>query len=161
LAEVLEADLLERLQAIAPTVSEALLKVSNKASVFPSRSTKETDHYFRAQIIENAKTHLNYYADPTEYRTWVALNMNWSRRGRLVFTFHGIGRPFNGSLICAPFMEFRDTDEEGQVRQALVPVAEEGFVFFYNEARERLLSRFHPWREEVLKIALKELAQNF
>jgi hypothetical protein len=78
----------------------------------------------------------------------------------VVFTFHGIGRPFNGSLICSPFLEFRDTDEEGQVLSALVPVAEAGFVFFYNETKDRLLARFRPWREEVLKIALKELAQN-
>jgi hypothetical protein len=46
------------------------------------------------------------------------------------------------------------------MRTALVPVTEEGFVFFYNEDRERLLSRFRPWRENVLKVALKELTQN-
>ena len=86
--------------------------------------------------------------------------MNWSRRSLLVFAIHGIGKPFNGSLICAPFMEFRDTDEEGQVRSALVPVTEEGFVFFYNETKDRLMARFRPWREAVLKVALKELTQN-
>jgi hypothetical protein len=62
--------------------------------------------------------------------------------------------------ICAPFLEFRDTDEEGQVRSAFVPVAEEGFVFFYNETKDRMLARFHPWRENVLKVTLKELTQN-
>ena len=86
--------------------------------------------------------------------------MSWSRRARLVFAFHGIGKPFNGSLICAPFLEFRDTDEEEQVRSALVPVTEEGFVLFYNEEKDRLLDRFRPWREGVLKVALKELTQN-
>lgn len=65
-----------------------------------------------------------------------------------------------GSLICAPFLEFKDTDEDGQVRTALVPVAEEGFVFFYNETEDRLLARLKPWREGVFKIALKELTQN-
>jgi hypothetical protein len=103
---------------------------------------------------------MHYFVDTAEYRAWIALNMNWSRRARLVFAFHGIGKPFNGSLICAPFLEFRDTDEESQVRSALVPVAEEGFVFFYNEAQDRLLARFAPWREGVLKVALKELTQN-
>lgn len=82
------------------------------------------------------------------------------RRSQLVFAIHGIGRPFNGSLICAPFLEFKDFDEEGQMRVALVPVAEEGFVFFYNEQRDRLLSRFRPWRENVLKVAVRELTQN-
>jgi Fic family protein len=160
LAESLQDDLNTRLRAITPGITQALLKVASTGTAFVVQSTKDTDHYFRAQIIENAKFHLDYYVDTAEYRSWIAMNMNWSRRARLVFTIHGIGRPFNGSLICAPFLEFRDTDEEGQVRSAVVPVAEEGFVFFYNETKERLLSRFRPWREEVLKVAVKELTQN-
>ena len=160
LAETLQNDLDARLRAISPRVTAALQKVALNSTAFTTRSNNETEHYFRAQIIENAKFHLNYFVDTSEYRAWIALNMNWSRRARLVFAFHGIGRPFNGSLICAPFMEFRDTDEEAQIRTAFVPVTEEGFVFFYNEAADRLLARFRPWREEVLKIALKELTQN-
>lgn len=86
--------------------------------------------------------------------------MRWTRRGQLVFAIHGIGKPFNGSLICAAFLEFKDIDEDGQTRSALAQVTEEGFVFFYNEDQKRLLTRFRPWRESVLKIAVKELAQN-
>ena len=92
--------------------------------------------------------------------------MRWSRRGQLVFAIHGIGRPFNGSLICSPFLEFRDydvSDEEREERQSnstLIPVDEEGFIFFYNEDKERLLERFTPWRENVLKVVISELTQN-
>jgi hypothetical protein len=153
LAGKLQDDLDARLQAIVPGIVTALHKVAPNGTAFVSRSSAESDHYFRAQIIENAKFHLHYFVDTSEYRAWIALNMSWSRRARL-------GKPFNGSLICAPFMEFRDTDEESQVRSAFVPVAEEGFVFFYNEAVDRLLARFAPWREGVLKVALKELTQN-
>lgn len=160
LAHIVEEDLRERLTAITPTVAIALQKVSDEATAFVTNSNSETDYYFRAQIIDNAKHHIRYFANTGEYRSWVALNMRWSRRGQLVFAIHGIGRPFNGSLICAPFLEFKDTDEEGQIRADLVPVTEEGFVFFYNEDRMRLLSRFRPWRENVLKVAIKELTQN-
>ncbi len=160
LADALVENLDARLNAIAPSLTSALQKVSISGTAFVSRSGGETDHYFRAQIIENAKFHLNYFVDSAEYRAWIALNMNWTRRARLVFAFHGIGRPFNGSLICAPFLEFRDTDEEGHVRAAVVPVAEEGFVFFYNETNNRLVERFTPWREDVLRVALKELTQS-
>jgi len=160
LAAAIQEELDERLRVVAPQVTPILQKISNKCSVFVSKSSSETDHYFRAQIVENAKFHLHYYVDTSEFRSWIALNMNWTRRARLVFTIHGIGRPFNGSLICAPFLEFRDTDEEGQVRSALAPVSEEGFVFFYNEKQERVLARFRPWREDVLKVALRELMQN-
>lgn len=160
LARSLQDDLDARMKAIMPGVTAALQKVERMGTSFVTQSHEETSHYFRAQIIENAKFHLHYFVDTSEYRAWIALNMNWSRRARLVFAFHGIGKPFNGSLICAPFLEFRDTDEESQVRTAFVPVAEEGFVFFYNEDKDRLLARFAPWREGVLKVALKELTQN-
>ena len=156
----IETDVVGRLNEIAPDISAALKRVSNNAAANVVVSTTETDHYFRAQIFENAQYHLHYFVDTAEYRSWIALNMNWARRLRLVFAIHGIGRPFNGSLICAPFLEFRDTDEEGQVRSALVPVSEGGFVFFYNEKREALLARFKPWREDVIKVALKELTQS-
>ena len=160
LAGHIKTDLHERLLSIGQAITPALQNVDNSATAFVTGSIDETGHYFRAQIIENAKLHLHYFADTAEYRSWISLNMIWSRRAKLVFAIHGIGKPFNGSLICAPFLEFKDKDEEDQTRTALVPVAEEGFVFFYNEEKDLLLKRFQLWREDVLKIALKEMAQN-
>ena len=160
LAKNLEDDLEKRLKEIETKISEALRRVVDTGNAYTTRSNEETDYYFRGQIIENAKNHLGYFADTSVYRSWVALLMWWSRRGQLVFTIHGIGKPFNGSLICSPFLEFKDTDEEGDSRIALVPVAEEGFIFFYNEQPNKLLLRFSHWRENVLKVALKELTQN-
>ena len=159
-SHLLEDDVAKRLEDIAPDVRKALVRLKPQANVFVSSSGAQTSHYFRAQIIENAKEHLNYFADTSEYRAWVALNMTWERKAWLVFAFHGIGRPFSGSLICAPFLEFRDTDEDGQTSATLVPVADEGFVFFYNDSKDRLLARFRPWREQILKVALKELMQS-
>ncbi|GAA0659769.1 Fic family protein [Sphingomonas insulae] len=159
-AQTLEADTCNRLSAISSQITTALRRVTSDANSFITQSSSETDYYFRAQIVENAKYHIGYFADTAEYRSWVALNMRWARRAQLVFAFHGIGKPFNGSLICAPFLEFKDTDEEGQARNSLVPITEEGFVFFYNEQQDRLVARFRVWRENVLKIALRELAQN-
>jgi hypothetical protein len=56
-------------------------------------------------------------------------------RAKLVYSIHGIGRPFSGSLVCAPFLEFYDRDEEGTERAALVPISDEPFVFFTPTAR--------------------------
>lgn len=165
-ANALEDDLAHRLKTVEGDVLSALEQVVSGATAFVRRSDENTGHYYRAQIIEIARDHIDYYASTSEYRSWVSLNMHWSRRGQLVFAIHGIGRPFNGSLICAPFLEFRDyddTDEERGGRQSnstLVPVAEEGFVFFYNEDRDRLLERFRPWRENVLKVVIRELKQH-
>jgi Fic family protein len=159
-ADTLADDLEARLEAIAPDIATALQRVATNASTFVTRSNEVTDHYYRSQIIYNAKNHLKYIADTSDYRGWVCLNMVWERRARLVFAFHGIGRSFSGSLVCAPFLEFRDTDDEGHVDTAIVPLAEEAFVFFYNETEARALERFRPWRERVLTIALRELSQN-
>ena len=159
-ANAIEKNLADRLKAISPDVKEILRKVLSSATASAKRSNKNNNHYFRSQIIENAKKHINYFADTSEYRSWVELNMRWSRRGRLVFAVHGIGKPFNGSLICAPFLEFKDTDDGNESRLTFVPVTNEGFVFFYNEEKKKLLSRFTPWREKILRIALKELEQN-
>lgn len=159
-ARMLEGDLHHSLEEITPDIRAVIKKISGNGKAFITASKSNTNHYYRNQIIENAKNHLHYFADTSAYRSWVALNMIWERRAQLVFAFHGIGRPFNGSLTCAPFLEFQDTDEDGQARSTLVPVVEEGFVFFYNDTEDRLLARFRPWRDQVLKVALKELSQN-
>ena len=153
-------DLSEGLHSIAPEVTNALQRIVNSGEAFVTTSEESTSHYYRAQIFENAKYHLHYFVDFSEFRSWVALNMKWVRRARLVFAIHGIGRQFNGSLICAPFLEFRDKDEDEDVRSTFVPVAQEGFVFFHNEKADAILTRFQPWRKRVLQVALKELIQN-
>lgn len=165
LANVLENNLEERLNSIAHDVSDALKRVApQQASAFVRKSGPKTDHYYRSQIVEIAREHIDYYASTTEYCSWVSLNMRWSRSGKLVFAIHGIGKPFNGSLICAPFLEFRDyddtDDDDRQSNSTLIPVDEEGFIFFYNEDKDRLLARFTPWRENVLKVFIRELTQN-
>jgi len=159
-AEALANDVQTRLETIVPDVTAALQRITPNGTAFITRSNENTDHYYRSQIIHNAKYHLRYFADTSDYRAWVCLNMVWERKARLVFAFHGIGRPFSGSLVCAPFLEFRDTDDEGHFDTAIVPAAEEAFVFFYNETEGRALERFRPWRERVLTVALRELSQN-
>jgi Fic family protein len=159
-AEALAGDVATRLETICPGITTALQRVTPSGTAFVTRSNNDTDHYYRSQIIYNARYHLKYFANTSDYRAWVCLNMVWERKARLVFAFHGIGRPFSGSLVSAPFLEFRDADDEGHIDTAVVPVAEEAFVFFYNETEARALERFQPWRERVLTVALRELSKN-
>lgn len=159
LAKILEKNVESRLNEIAVEIKDSLQEIVKTANAYVITSSPENDYYFRSQIIENAKHNIGYFADTSEYRSWIALKMYWLRQSQLVFTIHGIGKPFNGSLICAPFLEFKDIDNEGQ-RATLVPIAEESFIFFYNEDQAKLLARFKIWRENVLKVAIKELTQN-
>jgi Fic family protein len=156
----LEKDVEARLNAIAPTVAQALQRVAPTANCSVTVSDSLNEHYFRYQIIQNARNHLHYFADTSEYRAWVSLDMFWRRRAKLVFAFHGIGRPFNGSLVAAPFLEFRDQDEEGEARITLTPIADEPFIFFHTDTAAAALARFRPWREKVIAVALQELRRN-
>ena len=164
LAGAIESDLEEQLEVLRLDVLNALQRIAPDAKVSVVRSDEESDYYYRAQIIRNAKEHIGYFADisdTSEYRSWVAMKMHWSNRnGHLVFAVHGIGKPFGGSLICAPFLEFRDRDEDNEARFTFTPITDEGFVFFHNEEREKLLLRFALWRENIFKLALQELARD-
>ncbi len=160
IADAIKERLCERLEEIAPDIGNALLRITTSAVARVGSGDDETSHWYRAQIIQNAKNHLGYFVNFGEFRSWVALHMTWERRARLVFAIHGIGRGFTGSLICAPFLEILDEDEAGDRRSTLVPVAEEGFVFFYNDTEGTALKRLQPWLENVLKVALKQLIQN-
>jgi Fic family protein len=159
-ADELVRDTEIRLKSLAPEIKSALYNLTSDGNVFVTNSSATTSYYFRAQIIENAKDHLRYFANTSEYRAWISLDVRWERRVKLVFAFHGIGHEFTGTLICAPFLEFRDLDDAEQLHSTLVPVADEGFLFFYNETPDVLLRRFGPWRENVLKVAIRELTEN-
>jgi len=161
LSEFLESDTEKNLAELVPGLLNALRRIDNQANVFPVVADDKNRHYYWGQIIENAKNHLGYFADTSTYRSWVALNMAWGRRARLVFAFHGIGRPFVGSLVCAPFLEFRESEDGEQTRSTLVPVTDEAFVFFYDENRTKLLQRFKDWRDKALTVALRELGETF
>lgn len=162
-AEALELETQDYLDTLTGSLREVLVTASPRGNgnAYVSRSTVENNHYFRAQIIENAKYHLNYFADTTAYRSWVALNLTWERQARLVFAFHSIGKPFAGALVCAPFLEFRDRDyDEEQAHFTVVPVTDEPFVFFYNENLPELQKRFRKWRDDVVAVTLRELGNS-
>lgn len=159
-AATLETDTADYFESLVSGLQQVMRNVSSKGSAFVKNATADTTHFYRAQIIDNARNHLDYYADIASYRSWVALNMVWERRARLVFAFHGIGRPFSGSLVCAPFLEFRDNDEDEQVHSTIFPVTDEAFVFFYDEPQAAMRERFRGWRERVVAVALKQLGES-
>jgi len=158
-AEALESDTESYLGTLVPNLQQIMLRASTKGAAFVKSSTPANSHFYWGQIIENARS-LEYFVDNSSYRSWVTLNLIWTRQARLVFAFHGIGRPFSGSLICAPFLEFRDQSEDEQTHSTVMPVTDEGFVFFYNEELEAIKQRFHSWREKVVAIALKQLGES-
>ena len=161
-ANILEGRTYNRLCTLAPELADLLRQLEPASYAFADRSTSENEHYFRGEIIEIARDHLRYYANPTPYRSWVRLKMKWTRRSNLVFTFHAIGYEFSGVLVCAPFLEFLDWDDEetNDSRRTLTNVAQEPFEFFYNEPEANMIKRFDAWLEDVLTVTLAELQSN-
>ncbi len=159
-AKVLEDEAVAAFQELVPKIQQVLLTVSSSGNAFVRQSNDSNGHFYWGQIIENARNHLDYFVDTTSYRSWVSLNFVWDRRARLVFAFHGIGRPFSGSLVCAPFLEFRDNEEDEQVHSFMIPVTDEAFVFFYNEPVAAIQERFHGWRDKVIAVALRQLGES-
>ena len=156
----LSKELYDWLDGYRGEIRGALQRISVQSDVQVNSADDKTNYYFRSQIVENARDHLNYFANLSEFRHWVSLNLYWSRSAKLVFAIHGIGQEFNGTLICAPFFEFRDSDEEGYRHSGLIPLVEEGFLFFHNENLENARHRFLPWRDKVFNAAMRELTGN-
>lgn len=161
-AKILEDRAYDRLNTLTPDLAELLRQLEPTRHAFVDRSNNETDHYFRGEIIDIARDHLHYYANPTPYRSWVRLKMKWTRRSNLVFTFHAIGYEFSGVLVCAPFLEFLDRDDEetSDSRRTLINVAREPFEFYHNEQQTNMIKRFDAWLEDVLTVTLTELQSN-
>ncbi len=158
-AKAIQEDIKSRFDQLCPDIENALGKVY-QSSVSIEESKKGTEHFFSSQIVSTANR-LDYYANRATYQSWISLQMYWSHRARLVFSIHGIGkRPSHEALICSPFHDIIDYGEENQTSSSLIPIADDGFVFFKSEKQEKLNARFGEWCEEVLSVFLMELAQN-
>jgi Fic family protein len=157
---ILEQDVLEQLEYIMPKLEEFMANRGIDANLYICRSDESNGHWYRGQIVENAKKNLHYYAnlDQKRYRAWIALRVYWERKAHLVYAFHGTGSEFTGAMVCAPFLDFRDDDEGGHQRSTLAPICDELFVFYHTEPIELLRKRFHEWINNSLMIAIKQFA---
>lgn len=157
---VLEQDVWNQLEFIKPKLEQFMSNRGMDANIYTCQSEDNQRHWYRGQIIENAKNHLHYYAnlDAKRHRSWVALRAYWERTAHLVFAFHGTGSEFTGAMVCAPFLDIRDDDVDGQHRSNLVPICDELFVFYHTESIESLRKRFHDWLNQSLMVAIKQFA---
>jgi Fic family protein len=161
LAEILNDVIFERLEALSPQLEIVLRKVDPASRVQADHSTPDTGHYFRNQIVQNAKDFLNYFVDTSEYRSWVALKISWNKQAKAVFAFHGFGRPFKGNLLCAPFLEIKNVkDEESDDRGILVPLANEPFQFFFSDDLSETRTRFIDWSDKAIAVLIEELRRS-
>lgn len=150
----LEALAEERLREVCTQLGVQLRSIKPTYECRVSRSDATTDHYFKRQIVETART-LGYFADTRTYRSWVRLQIREERETNLVITFHSLGTSFVGIFAGAAFVEHRDRTSDGQsTADGPYLASEEVFQFSYREPMEGLRNRFDPWIARVSLIGL-------
>jgi Fic family protein len=107
-------------------------------------------HYFRWQIIETAKQ-VDYFANTSEYRSWVRLILHTDSGAEILVSFHGTGHEFRGVLAVSACFFRREETEAGEREIAdVTPLSSEIFQVNYREARQDAEARFLEWLEEIL-----------
>ena len=108
------------------------------------------DHYFRWQIIETAKQ-LDYFANTSEYRSWIRLVLHTDSQAEILVSFHGTGYEFRGVLaVSACFFRREETEKGEREIVDVTPLSSEIFQVNYREDQEDAVVRFSDWLEEIL-----------
>jgi hypothetical protein len=104
---------------------------------------------FGYQIDQYAKE-LGYFANLQDYCAWCRLVVSAGARVEILFAFHGIGREFNGTLVCSAMayrkLKTEQTDETADLR----PLSWEPFYFAYGEPLSQINDRFSRWIDRAL-----------
>lgn len=146
----------ERLGQVANSIQVGLAGVSRQYRVDVDRNTGENAFWFKSQIVLGAKEK-EYFADTRTYATWVRMRIFEERQATLVLSFHSVGVEFVGVLACAPFLEFRDRAEDGQIAiDGPYSLSDEVFQFAFNEKQSNVIDRFGVWINDVLIAGLEQ-----
>lgn len=146
----------DELRKVAKSLNETVKGVDLRYGAQVERSTEDTDHWFRRQIIAVAKT-LEYYADTRTYRSWVRLKIREEQQADLVVSAHSLGVEFVGVIAVSAFIEFKDRGEEGDIAtEEPLALCSDVFQFTYREGQEAVLARYRTWLQGVILLGLDQ-----
>jgi len=111
--------------------------------------TSDRSDYFRYQIVGCAKE-LGYFANPSDYRAWSRLVIVTETQVEILFSFHGIGREFNGVLVCSGMAYTKRKTEEATEITDLKALSKEPFYFASGESLNQIHDRFNKWIDEAI-----------
>jgi Fic family protein len=121
-----------------------------RASV--DRSTAETAHYFRRQLVQLAKQR-EYWADLREPWDWARLHLRDGGITDLVVAIHFIGNPSPGACVAVAFMGYRATQEK-EFFTDMTPLDTEPLVLYPTEDEAAQRGRFEHWLDEITRTSL-------
>lgn len=120
-------------------------------------STAEKEHWFRTQVVEQARRH-SYWADLRETRRWVRLQLRDGGLTDMVVVWHFIGNPSPGSAVAAVFVQHRGLktgDEDGATSPSTIPLDVDPLTLFPDEDDAQQQQRFSDWLLAALRRALE------
>jgi Fic family protein len=117
----------------------------------------ERSQWHRAETVEIAQRHLDYFANNRDYRAWARLELAAEREAAafVLLSLTGVGREFRGVVGASLAFFRREQAEEGQQRIVdLTAASDELFQISYKDDEESVLRRFDSWLERGLTCAL-------
>jgi Fic family protein len=149
-------------QDLGEELNSILLEELPGSNVRVERSTPETRHYFKAQIVRVAQRE-GYYCDLATVHEWVRLRLQRpgevdSMVSELVVSLHSLGRQFTGVLVLAAYFATRFIDENDR-SVTLEPhqLAERSLTFSYLEDEANVVGRTEEWLTAALDIGLEHI----
>ncbi len=138
----------ERFEHVAAMVRSELLGAS--ASV--QNSSEETAHYFKAQIIEQAKQS-GYWADLRNPWEWVRVQLIDGGVTDVVVVLHFVGNPSPGVATAIAFVAHR-ADKAERAFEDIAPLDIEPLALYPDENAAPQAERFDQWLSEVERKAV-------
>ncbi|CAN5400359.1 hypothetical protein BH24ACT7_BH24ACT7_05230 [soil metagenome] len=113
--------------------------------------------WHRWQVIESAKEHLGYYANPGDFGAWSRICLDTENgRSEILLSFHTIGKEFRG--IVGGSLSFYRRQESDAGERLIVDhqtACVEVFQINYKESVDAVRARFNHWLELGLVKALE------
>lgn len=117
--------------------------------------TPQTEHYFRAQLLEIARHH-GHWADLREPRAWTRLQLKDGGVTDIIVALHFIGNPSPGACVAMMFLQHRDLAEPKPVADSLVTLGVEPLLLAHVENEDEQRARFEKWLREAQVHALAQ-----
>lgn len=156
MARELQRRALERLEEVANQLETETRRYSPSWRFRADGAAHEAPkaHYFRHQVVDTAKQR-DYFANTNTYQAWARLVLATEGQTQVLFSFHGVGHDFRGTVVVAACLFRREESEDGErVVSPTLPVGEGVFQINYKEPPDQIRARFKQWLDASLAEAL-------
>jgi Fic family protein len=153
-----------RFEQVAAQIDEGIHHPTRRRRAFADFAAPDDDErrtWHRWQVVESAKEHLGYFANPGDFSAWDRICLETENgRSEILLSFHTIGKAYRG-IVGASMSFYRRQESEAGERQIVdhQTVCDEVFQINYKESADAVKARFRHWLELGLVKALETWRQ--